>query len=105
MNEHEAHYFNTQLFVQSFVMDAGHMTCASRPRLWWTSFLNGEESALRMARKGIPALKWFARVEGATFHIILPTKKLDPASLAWENVHCVSAGAIASAGPCKLHDT
>ena len=44
MNEHEAHYFNTQLGVQSFVMDAGDMTRASRPRLWWTSFPNGEES-------------------------------------------------------------
>ena len=33
MNAHEAHYFNTRLGVQSFIMDAGDMTCASRPRL------------------------------------------------------------------------
>ena len=105
MNEHETHYFNTQLGVQSFVMDAGDMTCASRPRLWWTSFLNGEESALRMARKDIPTLKWFARVEGAPFHIILPIKKLGPASLMWGNIHSVSAGAVASAGPCNLHES
>ena len=58
-----------------------------------------------MARKDIPALKWFARVEGAPFHIILPTKKLDPASLVWGNVHSVSAGTVASAGPCKLRDS
>ena len=58
-----------------------------------------------MARKDIPALRWFARVEGAPFHSILPIKKLDPASLMWGNIHSVSAGSVASAGPCKLHES
>ena len=77
------------------------MTCASRPRLWWTSFPNGEESALRMARKDIPSLRWFATMGGAPFHLILPIKKLDP----WGNIHSVSAGSVASARPCKLHES
>ena len=103
MNEHEAHYFNTQLGVQSFVMDAGDITCASRPRLWWTSFLNGEESALRMAKKDTPALKLFTSMKEGLIHLIMPIKKLSPASLIWGNVHSVTDGMIASCGLCRLH--
>ena len=55
VNKREVRYFSPQLGVRLFVMDAGDMTCASLPRLWWTSFLNGEEPTLRMAKKDIPA--------------------------------------------------
>ena len=105
MNEHETHYFNTQLGVQAFVMDAGDMTCASRPRMWWTSFLNAEESALRMAKKDIPALKWFTSQKEGSTHLVLPIKKVNPASIVWGDVHNVSVGKIASGGPCYLHDS
>ena len=104
MNGHEAHYFNTQLGIQSFVMDAGDMTCASRPRLWWTSFPSGEESALRMAEKDIPALKWFTSGKEGLIHLIMPVEKLNAASLVWGDVHCVTDGKTASCGPCRLRD-
>ena len=105
MNAHETHYFDKQLGAQAFIMDAGDMTRASRQRFWWTSFLNGEESALRMAKKDIPTLTWLARVEGAPFNLTLPIEKLDPTSLVWGNVTSASAGNVAWAGPCTLHES
>ena len=56
MNHRETQHFDNQLGTRAFIMDAGDMTCASRPRFWWTSFFSGEESALRMAKKDILAL-------------------------------------------------
>ena len=37
MNHHETQHFDNQLGTRAFIMDAGDMTCASRPRFWWTS--------------------------------------------------------------------
>ena len=112
MAEAEAQFFNAQLGVQAFVMDAGDMTCVSRPRMWWTSFLNAEESALRMARKDIPALQWFTGDKDGAIHLTLPIKRVDPVSLEYGHIHDFSADQpdwrhphIAKAGPLRLHDT
>ena len=112
MTEHEAQYFNAQLGVQAFVMDAGDMTCVSRPRMWWTSFLNAEESALRMAKKDIPALKWLTGGKEGAVLVKLPIATVDPKSLEHGDVHCVSVDQpgqkhphVASAGPLRLHES